>query len=171
MVATDLTQLERATVAWDGKSHDAIVEVYNRYGADPPFVQSVLQLISRTECQPGATWLLKAWVQAGGRLNQQDTSQLVDALGALTGWQAKLHILQCLPFVVFDASHKQPVAAFLRSNLTEANAFVRAWSYGGFVELARQHPDYQMEVERLVTLAMRDESAAVKARLRNALKH
>jgi len=92
------------------------------------------------------------------------------SLGTQEHWEAKLHILQSLPYLPIAERNRKAVEAFLRLTLTDANKFVRAWSYNGFYELARQHPKYQAETEQFFQMAMRDEAASVKARIRNIMK-
>jgi len=49
--------------------------------------------------------------------------------------------------------------------------FVRAWAYGGFRELAAQHPKYQPEVSRTLEGALATETAAsVLVQIRRARK-
>ena len=57
----------------------------------------------------------------------------------------------------------------LRHCLSDTNKFVRAWSYNGLAELAKQYPQYRGEVKQLFELAQNDDSeaASVKARIRN----
>lgn len=59
---------------------------------------------------------------------------------------------------------------FLRNCLISDNKFVRAWAYNGFYELALQYPAYKTEVKKFLDMAMKDEAASVKARVRNILK-
>jgi hypothetical protein len=59
---------------------------------------------------------------------------------------------------------------FLRTCLADENKFVRAWAYNGFYLLSQQYPEYQQETEQFFAMAMRDEAASVKARIRNILK-
>ncbi len=81
-----------------------------------------------------------------------------------------MHALQCLPFLTIDQSEKKLVETFLRITLSGQNKFVRAWSYNGFYELARQYPEYQAETKILFEMAMNDEAASVKARVRNLIR-
>jgi hypothetical protein len=62
------------------------------------------------------------------------------------------------------------VEAFLRVSLTDSNKFIRAWAYNGFYEMAIQYPEYKNETKQFFEMAMRDEAASVKARIRNIIK-
>ena len=57
------------------------------------------------------------------------------------------------------------------SNPSRQEKFVRAWAYNGFYLLAVQHGEYEAEARQLLTMALRDEPASVKARVRNVLKN
>jgi hypothetical protein len=62
------------------------------------------------------------------------------------------------------------VETFLRQTLNDSNKFVRAWSYNGFYQLARHFPQYREEAEAIFEMALRDEAASVKARVRNIIR-
>ena len=62
------------------------------------------------------------------------------------------------------------VEAFLRQALVSEQKFVRAWAYDGFYQLAKQYPEYQQEAMSFFAMAMDDEVASVKARVRNIIK-
>ena len=57
-----------------------------------------------------------------------------------------------------------------RHGLTDQNKFVRAWSYNGLYELATSFPSLRKEAERFFDMALADEAASVKARVRNIMK-
>jgi 3-methyladenine DNA glycosylase AlkC len=79
-------------------------------------------------------------------------------------------VLQSIPFMAIDDTNTNNVYNFLRTNLTDQNKFVRVWSYNGFHELSRQHPEYLEETQQYFEMAMRDEAPSVKARIRNIMK-
>ena len=79
-------------------------------------------------------------------------------------------MLQCIPFMPIAKKNINVVYNFLRWTLTDQNKFVRAWSYNGFYELSKQHPEYLDETKQYFEMAMRDEAPSVKARIRNILK-
>ena len=91
-------------------------------------------------------------------------------LDKLEHWETKLHILQSIPFMPIEITERKKVDAFLRETLTDPNKFVRAWSYNGFYELAMQHSEYLNETKQFFEMAMRDEAASIKARIRNIMK-
>ncbi len=59
---------------------------------------------------------------------------------------------------------------FLERNLCDENKFLRAWSYNGFHELARQHREYIDYAIEQIERGEADKAASVKARIRNIRK-
>lgn len=161
--------VKQEILAWDGKSVDDIRLVYDSHRQDSNFIAKVTSLIAERKNQKGASWLLKTYLSKGGSLREDEASRIYDMLTHLEDWETRLHILQSLPFIPIPNKHRDKVATFLRQCLNEENKFVRAWSYNGFWLLSRQYPQYRQEAQRLLALAMKEESAAVRARVRQIL--
>ncbi len=155
---------------WDGKSADIIKHIYQSYHKQPGFSDLIVRLINDVSYQKGATWLLKAYVESGNQLKQEQIKAVFVLLHKLEHWETKLHILQCLPFMPVGNTERKKLEIFLRKSLADSNKFVRAWTYNGFYELAMQYPEYQEETKQFFEMVMRDESASVKARIRNIMK-
>ena len=151
--------IEQEIVAWDGKSADDIRGVYKAYREQPGFADTIINFTDHEPYQKGATWLLKAWLESGNKLEISQIAKIYGLLNKLRHWEAKLHLLQCIPFM--------PIETTDRKNI---DTFVRAWSYNGFYELAAQHPEYKEEVKKFFEMAMRDEAPSVKARIRIIMK-
>lgn len=162
--------IEKEITAWDGKSADDIVEIFQRHCKNPLFIDSLIKVMDKPASQKGATWLLKAWLDDGQSINQKQASRIIDRLGLLKHWEAKLHVLQCMQLLPIKPQQKRHVEKFLRATLDDKNKFVRAWSYNGFYELAKQYSEYQDEATTFFEMAMRDEAPSVKARIRNIMK-
>ena len=162
--------LKQEILEWDGKSIDDIKKIFEAFKAHANFIDSITVLILERDSQNGATWLLKAWLESGNKLNQKQIDVIYNALKCLQHWVAKLHVLQCIPYLPIVKSERKSVELFLRITLTDPNKFVRAWSYNGFYELASQHSEYIDETKRFFEMAMVDEAASVKARIRNIMK-
>ncbi len=162
--------IERELVAWDGKSADAINAVYDRHSSEPEFLDRILVLINDASYQKGATWLLKQWLSSGNPIQVRHVKHVYSSLPSLIDWESKLHVLQSMPYMAIGKHEKSIVESFLRNTLTDPNKFVRAWAYNGFYELAIQYPEYVTEVKQFFEMALRDEAASVKARIRNLLK-
>jgi hypothetical protein len=155
---------------WDGKSADDIAAIYQAACHSKGFVSELISLLGQQDCQSGASWCLKAWLEQNNSLNQAQTDAVLDSLPMLDDWQSKLHVLQCLPYLKISGKARNTLESFLRQNLGAENKFVRAWSYNGFFELACEFPEYRKQVQQFFEMAMRDESASVKARIRNLQK-
>lgn len=162
--------IKQAIQAWDGKSAADIQAVYDLYWETPDFPETIVRLSNEASLQNGATWLLKTWLKSGNILEEHQVRKIFNLLDKLEHWEAKLHILQCLDSMPINNSEHRKVHAFLMTTLTDSNIFVRAWAYNGFYELARQHPQYLDETKQFFEMAMRDEAASVKARIRNVMK-
>ncbi|MES9854708.1 MAG: hypothetical protein ABW170_23100 [Candidatus Thiodiazotropha sp. L084R] len=155
---------------WDGKSASDIGAVYDNYHIKPDFLDITLLLKSDVSYQKGATWLLKKWLESGNQLQAEHIKNVYSSLQLLKDWESKLHILQSIPYMPIDKNEKLSVESFLRGTLTDSNKFVRAWSYNGFYELAKQYPEYAEKVKQLFEMALSDEAASVRARIRNIMK-
>ena len=162
--------LEQEIAAWDGKSAADIKAVYDACHTQPAFAEMIVELVVKREHEKGATWLLKAWLEAGNKLKRTQVKVIYNQFGKLEHWEAKLHVLQSMPFMPIDEADREKVYSFLKATLTDPNKFVRAWSYNGFYELSRQHSQYLSETKHFFEMAMGDEAPSVKARIRNILK-
>jgi hypothetical protein len=96
--------------------------------------------------------------------------EVFKSLAKLNSWQSKLHLLQCVSYFKVSKSNRKKLELFLRDCLASSNKFVRAWAYNGFYLLAMQHPQYKEETQSFFKMALRDEAASVKARIRNIMK-
>ena len=163
-------ELEQEITIWDGKSADDIKEIYLRHAPTPSFIPELTQLMAQESTQVGATWLLKRHLEDKQTLTQADINAVYQHLPLLVDWEAKLHVLQSIPFMPIPLSEANQVYSFLQACVADQNKFVRAWAYNGFYELARQHLDYQVETRQLFETAVKDEAPSVKARIRHILK-
>ncbi|ABD81565.1 hypothetical protein [Saccharophagus degradans] len=162
--------LEQEILNWDGKSSADISEIYSHYSCDSDFTITLVDFCKPKDLQKGATWLLKKHLERNHRLSTAQIATIYQLVSNLNGWEAKLHILQSMAYMPVGEKEKQGVEVFLRNCLISDNKFVRAWAYNGFYELALQYPAYKTEVKKFLDMAMKDEAASVKARVRNILK-
>jgi len=157
---------------WDGKDIDFLKKTYDHYSCDPGFQRDVLDSLALTERhQSAASWLLRRSLQRGYRPDEQQAAIIFEAMTKCNGWEAQLNLLQCMELLVVPESARFAVENYLRQALTHNNKFVRAWAYNGFYQLARQHRELRDEALEIMRMGQRDEPAAVKARIRNALKN
>ncbi len=161
--------LKNGILKWDGKSKDEIENIYERFSVDSDFLPMLFELSRNEDSETGATWLLKKYIEMGNTLSVRLTEEFYSFLHKAIKWEAKLHLLQCIPRITIPGSRKREADEFIRNCLASKNRFVRAWAYGGFCKLADEHPEYRDEARQLVNFAMTEESASVKARIQNAV--
>ena len=168
--------LEKAIEAFDGKDISNLKQAATLVEANKAAVDGLIcycQKGSENSAQ-GASWVLKfwwekVWWEKGWAFSSPQATKLIDILIAAKSWQLRLHILQLLSGLTIAENQHEKLYYHLRHCLTDNNKFVRAWSYNGLAELARQYPLYRDEVKKLFELAQNDngEAASVKARIRN----
>ncbi len=156
--------------SWDGKSKSDIQSIYDQYFEKEGFVIELIDMLAIPELEKGASWLLKAFIDNGGSFSEAESLKVLGHLKALSAWETKLHFLQILHAIKILNRFKQDIENFLRPLITSENKFVRAWAYNGFYLLAKAYPEYQKEASQFFEMAMRDEAASVKARIRNIMK-
>ncbi|RZM83398.1 hypothetical protein C3B51_07175 [Pseudoalteromonas rubra] len=162
--------LEQYLIKWDGKSVAYLEETFYVFKDDKALSSTLIILLEQVALQAGATWLLKHYLHASGAIKEKDVALLFSRLSTIKDWQAKLHLLQCLPYLPISKNDKQAVDSFLRACISADNKFVRAWSYQGFYELALRHCEYRPEVQQLLACALQDEAPSVKARVKQLTK-
>ena len=159
--------LKQAIEAWDGKSADDIRNIYDCYGHTSSFVSEIIRLTKQEPLQKGTTWLLKRYLEKTGCLETSEVEDVCQLFSKLEHWEARLNILQCIPYMPIPKTQKMKVKTFLKECLVDDAKFVRAWAYNGYYELAVQYSEYQKETQKLLEIGMREEAASVKARIRN----
>lgn len=164
--------LRDSVAVWDGKSAQLMEQLYLTHADDDDLPETMVRHLADTEVQRGMSWLLKRHLETARQsLPEALAQQILQELPTLQDWQSKLHILQCLAQIPVGRAEAARLERFLRECLLETNKFVRAWAYNGFYLLAMQHGEYEAEARQLLTMALRDEPASVKARVRNVLKN
>jgi hypothetical protein len=154
---------------FDGKHGDVIERILAEYNSSKSPINELVLLIADDEenIQIGATWLLKRLAETGARFKPKQLIALFDLLPGLDNWVTKLHVCQMLQYVEIPDESKKKVAWFLEQNLLGKNKFVKAWSYNGFYELAKQHREYYDTAIEHLERAEAEKAASIKARLRS----
>ena len=155
---------------WDGKVDSLSIIFQNRRGEDD-FMPQLVSLLESVPLQLQATWLLKKGLEEGLQLGSKQVTRLLKQAASLDNWQARMHLLQVLEYLSIPQSSADALHQYLTDCLQEKNKFIRAWAYQGFVTLAEQFDSYQQETDEIIEKAMLEEAPAIKARLRNRLKH
>ncbi|MCP3919029.1 MAG: hypothetical protein GY711_26085 [bacterium] len=164
-------QLAKRLGSWDGKDVAFLEKVYALYPHDAALAQDVFQALnSAAHVQTGATWLLKRHFESGARLDARATGRFLGSLALLEPWEARLHALQCMPFLVIPARSRAVLETFVREALESDVKFVRAWAFAGLHALAKAFEDLRPEAEALFDEALEAGPASVRARIRNLRK-
>ena len=162
--------LKEGIVNWDGKEIIKIISLYEQHHKDKKFLPEIVSLLVKREHQMAASWLLKKYLERKNPIDSDTIFVIYSEILSVQGWEAKLHILQSIPYLPIPSVKKEIVEKFLRDCLVDKNKFVRAWAYGGFYLLAEQFPEYREEAKQFIDNAMTNESASIKARIRNVIK-
>lgn len=162
--------LRTAIHQWDGKSANAIKTIFQQFREYDEFPEWSLAMLTDADTQRGASYLLKQWLSNGGSLSAANIRKIHQCLPIVEDWQALLHLLQSAEHLPVGNAEKSAVEFVLRRHLTHPNTFVRAWAYHAFYWLARQYPEYRRDAEQFLNMAMADEPASVKARVRHLQK-
>ncbi|MDG1206325.1 MAG: hypothetical protein P8N51_13235 [Pseudomonadales bacterium] len=161
--------LHKALVQWDGKSKDTIIEIYHRFYQGREFIAQLLKLSTDVTTKAGATWLLKHHLENNPRSKVNEKTFFMQLFAELQP-QAKLHLLQCLPYVNISKAHKKPLEVCLKQALVDDSKDMRVWAYNGFNELALSHHEYRQQADAILVDALGQESASIKTRVRNIIK-
>ncbi len=158
--------------AFDGKAITLLSEAEVRHGSVPNYLNELVALSANDErhVSDGATWLLKASLDAGKRLSPAQTDTLLAGLGEITHWSAQLHVCQMLDALTVPGEQAEQVAEWLSGLLGHKRPFLRAWSMSALQSLAAQHSAFEVEARAALEAAKSDTAASVRARARNLEK-
>jgi len=158
--------------SFDGRHTGSLEMILSKHPRRASLIGELVVLMADPDSniQAGATWLLKRLVEDEVRFKQEHLTVLFGALRELTSWISKLHVCQMLPRLAIPKESAGNVTWFLERNLEDENKFLRAWSYNGFYELARQHREYFDEAIKHVEMGETDRAASVQARIRRIRK-
>ncbi len=156
---------------WNGKSAAAITRVYESHAITRGFLGRLVALAREPGCEVGATWLVKHHIEAGAAMNPNQADKWYALAPELSAWEAKLHLLQCMPAVPVPSGHERRIERWLSACLTSEQKFVRAWALSGYADLACAHPKYRDQaMDMLEDARENDPAASVRARARQVLK-
>ncbi len=165
-----MTRLQLALSDWDGKDTAIIKAIGEQLADQPVLTNELIALLANDEAQMGASWLIRRRLERHGDLDDEQSDALLHQLKQLSGWQSRLHLLQCLAHVHIAESNIGRLQWFLAECMQHGNRFLRAWSYHGYYCLASQHPRFRDEVLQMLQMGLDDESASVTARIRHCLR-
>ena len=164
--------IRRELEQFDGKHTEALERILSSHRPTHSLIGSLITLAANKEknIQTGATWLLKRLAENPIHFTRRNLIALFGSLPELTHWLSKLHICQMLQYVEIPKDSTDNIVWFLERNLMHENKFLRAWSYNGFFELARQHQNYLGVAIDQLERGETDSAASVRARIRNIRK-
>ncbi|WP_306115870.1 MULTISPECIES: hypothetical protein [unclassified Roseovarius] len=170
-----MTCLEQRLLEFDGKAVSCLSEAKAACGAGAGYLDDLVRLCfdRRPLVSSGATWILKAELEAGNRLGDSQRGEIVQALHRITSCQAALHLLQVADLLDLSAAEGSDVADWAGQYADHPRPFLRAWSLHSRVTLAHRFAGPGVDVQELLANAAEDEAASVRARagkLRKALK-
>jgi hypothetical protein len=153
---------------FDGKNIDRLVRISEAWAPDEKLLQHLVWFAETAEgpAQVGATWLLKRYQERGVRFPESLVVRLLELLMSVNRWESRLHLLQMLPELLIPSSCAPELKQSLIGWTLHRNLFVRSWAYSGLHRLAVLYPKYRAQIAPLLERAKTQESAAVRARLR-----
>ncbi|HZS43681.1 MAG TPA: hypothetical protein VFC63_01150 [Blastocatellia bacterium] len=153
---------------FDGRHVNVLEDVLASHRATDAFLSNLVILAGDEEpnVQTSATWLLKKLVESDVKLKKKHLIALFDSVSELNHWLPKLHICQMLEHLSIPAESKRNLKWFLEQNLEDSNKFLRAWTYNGFFQLAKQHREYFDYAMEQIDRGDLEEAKSIRARIR-----
>lgn len=157
-----------AVRGYDGRDVEPLAEAYRAFASADRFADEVLNLCASANALEGeaATWLLKTFMDDGGRLTPAQTHQLVDTICTFESWQAQLHVCQCAGRLEIEPADADFLIHWLTPLLSSKRPFLRAWSLDALCAIAEQHTSYREMFSSALSVATSDDAASVRARAR-----
>jgi hypothetical protein len=162
-------RLAAALADYDGKHVAFLESLRDRFEPDPEVLTQAIELVDHDidDMAAGATWLLRAYVEAGSRLSAGQHRVLAARLADVTSPWARLHL--CQTARTLDLPGKPEATAwadFLTKSSTSARPFERAWAVDGLVHLGSRFPTFRHLAREALESALTDPAASVRARAR-----
>lgn len=164
------SELNSKLKLWDGVHTEYLTELYGVNSLSLDFFENLVAIcVNEQDLQKTATWLIKHHYDNGQKLPGFLTERLLTSCKTVENWEAKLHLLQLLPY--FKLTNKSIIITedFTRKCLEDNNKFVKAWAYNGLYVLTKYIPELTTELEFICQRAMETESAAIKSRVKKIL--
>ena len=161
-------------IAWDGKDTDWLEQFYRVNVEDSSFEELIylwpIELEGSDRLYISLSHLLKQHCDKGYIVRAKQNRSILSVLENEPHWQTLLHILQSFKSFELIEEDRASWERVLKSALSSENKFVRAWSYYAWALFADRFPRYKPEVNDYIEMALRDEAASVKARIRQMQK-
>lgn len=155
---------------WDGVHIEYLKELYKLHSSNVDFFENLVLICTlEQDLQKTATWLIKHHYENRQKLTKHNSENLLNCCIAFENWEAKLHILQLLPFFTISNNSYIVLEEFIRKCLIDKNKFVKAWAFSGLYELTKYNPLLKPELELICQNAMESETGAIKSRVKKIL--
>jgi hypothetical protein len=153
---------------FDGTNIERLVRISEDWRPNPELLQHLVRFAESGDghSQVGATWLLKRYQETGAQFPEPLVARLLELLKTVDRWESRMHLLQMLPGLLIPNSCADQLKQSLLGWTLERNLFVRSWAYSGLHRLASLYPKFRAQIMPLLERAKTEESASVRARLR-----
>jgi len=167
-----MSTIEDHLEAFDGVAISVLSEARAAFRDTDGYLEDLFRLCGdpRANICVGATWMLKAEADAGGRFATELTDRLVQVLDLIPSWQAKLHICQAIDAFDLTEDQARTVFTWSASLADHEKPFLRAWSLHAAVRLGLKFEELRPASEAALESAHQDPAASVRARARNLRK-
>ncbi|WP_298469130.1 hypothetical protein [uncultured Erythrobacter sp.] len=169
MAGTLAQSLRKRLAQYDGRATTILGEIEAEFGGGTDYLRSLIDLAADPDgnTADGATWLLKAAIEAGTAIELDQVDALFAQLPQVRSWPAQLHLCQSVRYLPISTSSAAGLADWLKPLLNHERPFLRAWSLDALGRLAREHPKYDARFGIALQAAEQDTAASVRARARN----
>ena len=160
--------LEEALRRYDGKTTEGLAQIRTAFGSQETFLSELVPMAVHKDAtvSDGATWLIKALLDDGGRLAGSETEALLGRLDAITSWQAQLHICQAVRHLAVPTHLARNCADWFEALLRSNRPFLRAWAMDALQQLASREAVLGDRAAAALQAAEQDPAASVRARAR-----
>ena len=164
--------LRARLAAFDGVHTNTLEDLAASLSREPHVLASLcdLALSDDRKLQSAATWLLKRFSEQGERYKDEQSAALLGVLYRESHWEAQVHVLQMLDYLVVTAASAPALWKTLEEMTANSNRLLRTWSYHGLAVLADQHAQYRDEARAWLSRVDRDAAASLRARVRRLHK-
>lgn len=166
---TTISDLRRDLLAFDGRNLTVLGEIAAHHEGDIGYLDGLVALADATDGRvfDGATWLLKAYLEAGGELTKLQCRMLISKLETVENWTTQLHLCQVVRYLSPNRQEAQEIVRWLLPLLSHDRPFLRAWSLDALYHVSARYSAYANRAEEALNSATRDPAASVRARAKN----
>ena len=165
-----LNELKKSLQLWDGKHIDQLSKIYQDHIDTPEFFESVIAYyLTESDLQKATSWLIKHHYDNRKKLSNEQEKQILRHANQLIDWESKLHILQLIPKFQIDQTLAEDIEPFVQNALYADQKFVRAAAYEAYYHIVKHFPVLCPAFKAKCALAIEQESASIKVKIRKIL--